>query len=299
MVDSGMNHKEHKPRRANVVDRVALAEAQYKFRNTGVFAWRLEKFGSIRKAREEVQLQRERDALQSRYLHPRRSFTALKHALTALAVLLYVGMMAIISLAKLNFFITVPAFVVLMVFVFLLHARPDARLKAFSLLRTRPVRKLVSAEASRHAALASDAQCTLAARASYRDSLGQNSFARAQDISIPGSQAYYLFHACVFACVFLIASPSVMPSFTSISRFAFVLPIVYALITLRRTTSNSIDRLRKEHKCPNCKFDCSTLPPHPLVHSLSIDAGTPLCPECGMHWPLVPPPTPEEVLSAP
>jgi hypothetical protein len=73
------------------------------------------------------------------------------------------------------------------------------------------------------------------------------------------------------------------------------------LFTSRRTGQNA-DAARLRGCCPDCDFSLAglerPLPLRTLTHEgRPLDIGPALCPECGTHWPLIPPPTPAELLA--
>jgi hypothetical protein len=74
--------------------------------------------------------------------------------------------------------------------------------------------------------------------------------------------------------------------------------IVLGFWSQRRTYSKGIEVDIAAKRCPACKFACDALPTDPQLAQLGVVAGPTRCPECGMLWPLVPPPTPEEMLRA-
>lgn len=60
--------------------------------------------------------------------------------------------------------------------------------------------------------------------------------------------------------------------------------------------SKFTDMQRATNHCPHCDYDLSSVEPDQSLLREGIHAGPPRCPECGTHYPLLPPPTPEEVM---
>ncbi|HLP84783.1 MAG TPA: hypothetical protein VK157_10580, partial [Phycisphaerales bacterium] len=60
--------------------------------------------------------------------------------------------------------------------------------------------------------------------------------------------------------------------------------------------SKFTDVQRSTNHCPHCDYDLSSVEHDQSVLREGIHAGPPRCPECGSHYPLLPPPTPEEVM---
>lgn len=85
---------------------------------------------------------------------------------------------------------------------------------------------------------------------------------------------------------------------------AAIIPVclVMALLipnVVRRTTRNA-DKAQLSRACPDCGFSLAGMPAlvmtNPINPAETIDAGPAKCPECGTHYPLVPPPTPDEIV---
>ena len=60
--------------------------------------------------------------------------------------------------------------------------------------------------------------------------------------------------------------------------------------------SKFTDVQRSMNHCPHCDYDLSSVGPDQSLLREGIHAGPARCPECGTHYPLLPPPTPEEVM---
>lgn len=77
----------------------------------------------------------------------------------------------------------------------------------------------------------------------------------------------------------------------------FVL-VFFAIVVfnLRRRLSLRCDARQQARACPDCGYDLAGVPSEPNLKAAGITLGPATCPECGVAWPLVPPPTPREVI---
>jgi hypothetical protein len=89
--------------------------------------------------------------------------------------------------------------------------------------------------------------------------------------------------------------PVLLPfmAFRFVAMLGFVLPLVFSVIIARHVLRPDVLRagplmriLHEPPRCPDCAYDLS---------AGDMVLGPPNCPECGTDWPLIPPPTPEEI----
>ncbi len=67
-------------------------------------------------------------------------------------------------------------------------------------------------------------------------------------------------------------------------------------LSLRRRLPARIAKQQRNGLCPDCGYQLRGIGHDAVLHGAGLDLGPAQCPECGVRWPLVPPPTAEEVI---
>jgi hypothetical protein len=283
------------PRPTTIADRVALVEALYLDRNRGLSNTDVAiVFNTPSKIIAQLRKQREIAELPAPLLRSSKGVVSRKIVFIKLALWLVIALLLFVAFSSssnaVRLICSAAAFGTLV--TVLSKVFEDLRVARMRWLRTKPL--LTALLAPHDAAQLQSALSIIHARNEYRTSLTTFDRRRAMDQLVPRSAV-----ACSTP---VIVSAPLLACIAShkLSAVWFILFIIAAIIhsSLRRS-SRLIDKRRNAKCCQDCGFDCSLVPQHPTLASLTDSLGPPLCPECGMHWPLVPPPTPEEVLSAP
>ncbi len=306
------------PKPTTIVDRVALEEAKMLRQRSGVGHVRLERMLTPARAKQELRRQRDLGGLPARYLRelrpPTRTWLAAAVTLAWCALcfgfaLMPPGRNQLFS--WLVFVCLAPVAVLGMVWWSKWRPR-GSPIAGARYLRVRPLHRLLrasampsmsEAERAGRAGLgelgehASRVQATLDHRLKARTAMSESE--RVTNAMVPGSLASNLSALSALGFVAIIALFVNVPARAgNIVPVMLLYVIVLGLWSQRRTYSKGIEIDIAAKRCPACKFACDALPTDPQLAQLGVLAGPTRCPECGMLWPFVPPPTPEEMLRA-
>lgn len=178
----------------------------------------------------------------------------------------------------------------------------DARIGGVRFLRVAPLRRVRAALANSSPAseeLAAAATELLTARHAHRATLTRLKRGRDKDASPVGLRLITLAQLVSYSSLLMVFSVTMMP----VLRSAVWLMLVTAFVGLagiiffgwRRSVSRRVDERQRAGKCPDCAYDVGGLGDDPALDGLVPGCGPASCPECGVKYPLVPPPTPREV----
>ncbi|HLP84057.1 MAG TPA: hypothetical protein VK157_06880 [Phycisphaerales bacterium] len=178
----------------------------------------------------------------------------------------------------------------------------DPRVGGARYLRTAPLRRIArELEAERRAALGMMAVQLFALRKSERLRDTRRYAPRAQDMYLsPDARRVaqgvsLLFYGTMAVHVF--STSRVITGLPVWLGPCMMMPmlIVMMRVNLRRTVSERVDKRQAAGRCPDCDYDVSALGDDPAMGGLVPGCGPASCPECGVVYPLVPPPTAREV----
>jgi hypothetical protein len=309
------------PRKVSILDRIALAEALNLLASphglySQIFPTFLKLSGKEVPAGEEGKLLGRRASLRKR--RPILTWFLFCATLVYLAVVIFV-----LSQSQQQIATAITTVVYLVAFswsVFLNNRKPieDRRIAGVRYVREFPVRRVLRltplASADPHAPSSKTSQATLdeaivscAAVLDARNSHWQKvpKKQRILDFKIPYTPRQAALQILIGAvmCVFFLSNFTrglFSGGLLSFARIAMLYLAIGFLFTSRRTGQNA-DAARLRGCCPDCDFSLAglerPLPLRTLTHEgRPLDIGPALCPECGTHWPLIPPPTPAELL---
>lgn len=132
------------------------------------------------------------------------------------------------------------------------------------------------------------------ARKSYRYDIAKKSFQqfdRRSRFYMYGGMSVYCAFSFVQSNMFA-AAPGLKLPMTIIGFVAFIAAITASRRRLGRALRETTESL-SQAQCPDCSYTLAAIP-NAIDPALlnGISTGPARCPECGTHWPLVPPPVP-------
>lgn len=182
----------------------------------------------------------------------------------------------------------------------------DRRVAGARYIREFPVRRVLRSDLHRDASLAS---CREILTEREQHWLSESQKKRVSDQRIHNSpRQRFNVTLITFACTLNLLTPVLRGTLGSAAPLVSIV-VMYAAIfyvfTSRKTCKNA-DAARRRGCCPDCGFSLQGLDrPAAFARVASanaasdqpIDIGPERCPECATAWPLVPPPTPAELLA--
>lgn len=178
----------------------------------------------------------------------------------------------------------------------------DPRIGGVRYVRTAPLRRIArERDAGRRAALGAMAMELLALRKSERLRDTRRYAPRAVDINVsPDARRVAQGVSVVFYCTFALQVFSASRVITGLPFWlapCMTMAMIFVMmrVTLRRTVSERVDKRQAAGRCPDCDYDVSALGDDAAIGGLVPGCGPASCPECGVVYPLVPPPTGREV----
>jgi hypothetical protein len=183
----------------------------------------------------------------------------------------------------------------------------DARIGGVRFVRVAPLARLRAALAARSSsseALAQAATELLAQRHAYR--VAMKSSARASDsaASPVALRLMMLSQAMSYLPMVFLPLSTIVPALRG--AMLLVLPVMFIGLCgmfyfgWRKSVSRRVDERQRAGVCPDCGYNLGGIGlggigDDPALHGLVPGCGPARCPECGVKYPLVPPPTPREV----
>lgn len=176
----------------------------------------------------------------------------------------------------------------------------DARIGGVRFLRVAPLRRVKeAATVARRAEHGRAAAELIAARHAHRLTLKWSARARDVVASPQGMRLMTLAQMTMYLAMVISPIAYALPQY----RWAmwWGLPVMLAAMgamfffSYRARVSRRVDERQRAGKCPDCGYDVSGLGDDPALDGLVPGCGPASCPECGVKYPLVPPPTPREV----
>ncbi len=179
----------------------------------------------------------------------------------------------------------------------------DARIGGVRFVRVAPLRRVraaLAAESPVSGKLAEAAMELLAERRAHRATLTRMKRASDGVASPAGLRLMIAGQLVMYLAMLILPLTTLVPA----ARGALWLTLPAMVVGVggmcffgwRTSASRRVDERQRAGSCPDCGYEVGGLGDDPALNGLVPGCGPASCPECGVKYPLVPPPTPHEVM---